>query len=63
MSQENSHIKTNRKAKCGRLFKKFSDQAFCLYDESYFTLIHFTFNDNSDYYSLDAFMTQIRIII
>lgn len=46
------------KTKCGCLFRKFSDQACTLDDESYFMFIHSTFIDINGHYTSDFSMTQ-----
>ena len=42
------------KAKCGRLYPKFSCHAFIQDDESYFTLSHSTINSNDGFYTNDV---------
>jgi transposase len=42
------------KPKCGRLMRKFSNHAFILDDESYFTLSHTTIHGNGGFYTNDV---------
>lgn len=49
------------KTKCGRLIRKFSDRAFVLDDESYFTLSHSTISGNDGFYSSNVSSTSAEV--